>query len=817
MQYKIKSGISDAGLSSLPMSKKMLDVPFSPEDKTAVRLVLMAATGLVVAAAAGFISWFTAGPFISFLMIGAVLVVTALILYRATSLLDQQSSVAQTAIVPAGFISVFPQPSLSINRSGKVIQANRHALAMSMKIGWNLMQELPYGQRDFLQTAIQRTQQFPDQSSQLTMTLLDKNWSVSCIGAGDEIILILDPLKDPISGISETLADVSWLEPVLTVLRAGLMLKASGRDFLFVSDQVREWMRAAGVDEPALDAITLTQDEQALMVPHGPKIPVQVAEFPIDGITGTKAVSDGKKAQGGSLYLIRRQEDEIALSGSKGTSLLDPLFDEAPMAVALVDGDARVLEYSKGLQNFSNHRDKSLRGFDVTRIVGPEEREVFKETIGRIAETGQFSNPIDVHFAQTEDRLGQISFVSLMVAGSRKVVLFIVDRTQEKSLERQFVQAQKMQAVGQLAGGVAHDFNNILTAILGFCDLLLSRYETGDQSFSDLMQIKQNANRAASLVRQLLAFSRQQTMRPRVLFITDVLSEISNLLRRLIGEKIDLRIRHGRNLAPVKIDPGQMDQVIINLAVNARDAMEDGGFLDIETKMVKKGDELFTRYQMMVPQDYLCLTITDTGSGIPEDVRQKIFEPFFTTKPVGQGTGLGLATVYGIIKQLSGYVFVTSKVGEGTSFIVLLPAQDSKTEPVEEEVVVDTKDLAGTATILLVEDEEPVRLLTARALAARGYEVLEATSGDAALSLLEENPNQRPDLLISDVVMPNMDGPTLLKNLRDQDMDMPVIMISGYAEDVVRRDLEDDSVRFLQKPFELKTLSELVKLSLSSS
>ena len=398
------------------------------------------------------------------------------------------------------------------------------------------------------------------------------------------------------------------------------------------------------------------------------------------------------------------------------------------------------------------------------------------------------------------------------------MILHFIDLTEQKSLEAQFAQSQKMQAIGQLAGGVAHDFNNLLTAMIGFCDLLLLRHKPGDQSFSDIMQIKQNANRAANLVRQLLAFSRQQTLQPRILNITDVLAELSNLLRRLIGENIELKMTHGRDLGLTKVDQGQLEQVIINLAVNARDAMSGGGRLTIQTGNVSTNEPTRREHEEMPPGEYVAIEVLDTGIGIPKENLARIFEPFFSTKEVGSGTGLGLSTVYGIVRQTGGFIFVDSAPGEGAKFTIYLPRHQAAkaTAAVTAEAESEARersagDLTGTGTILLVEDEDAVRVFSARALRNKGYQVLEARSGEAALSVLNSETN-RIDLLVSDVVMPHMDGPTLIRHVRDKRPDMKVIFISGYTEDKFRDQIDaGEHIHFLPKPFSLKQLAGKVK------
>ncbi|HEX2582427.1 MAG TPA: ATP-binding protein [Dongiaceae bacterium] len=392
-------------------------------------------------------------------------------------------------------------------------------------------------------------------------------------------------------------------------------------------------------------------------------------------------------------------------------------------------------------------------------------------------------------------------------------VVHFIDTTELTRLETQFAQSQKMQAVGLLAGGIAHDFNNLLTAMIGFCDLLLLRHKAGDQSFADIMQIKQSANRAANLVRQLLAFSRQQTLQPRVLSLTEILADLVHLLRRLMGETIELSIVHGRDVFPVWADQSQLEQVIVNLVVNGRDAMPDGGELTIRTANVaiklpqRCGDDV------MPPGDYVLVEIEDTGTGIPPDTVGRIFEPFFSTKSPGAGTGLGLSTVYGIMRQTGGYVAVQSEVGKGTIFRLYLPAHRAREQgpqlmaPAEE----FARDLSGMGTILLVEDEDAVRLFAARALRNKGYRVLEARGGEAALEVAEHQLDEI-NLVLSDVVMPRIDGPTLIRELRKRRPSLPVVFMSGYAEEDFRRKIDQgEETWFLLKPFTLAQLAQKVK------
>ncbi len=497
-------------------------------------------------------------------------------------------------------------------------------------------------------------------------------------------------------------------------------------------------------------------------------------------------------------------------------------FDFAPVAALMVDLDGAVVVANPALQAMAaDGADPTGRQF--LDLVAAEDRD---DVARRLDDSwaGRRGGMMEVHLSDLLGRRPVQLYASRLESGSgetAELLVNLVDMAEQRNLELQFAQGQKMQAVGQLAGGVAHDFNNLLTAIIGHCDLLLLRARPGDESFPDIMQVKQNANRAANLVRQLLAFSRQQTLRPKVLSLTDVLAELSHLLQRLIGENIELKLQHERDLGLVKADQGQLEQVIINLAVNARDAMPRGGTLSIVTRNVSREESATLGHDLMPAADYVEIEVRDTGKGIPPEDLGKIFEPFFTTKAAGtgagSGTGLGLATVYGIVKQTGGFIFPKSEAGKGTAFRIYLPRlRQAESEPSAEDdeaVGADGRpqDLTGKGTIMLVEDEDAVRVFAARALRNKGYTVLEANGGEAALKALAEH-DGRIDLLISDVVMPQMDGPTLIKRVRQTLPDLKVIYISGYAEDAFRRNLDPDAdFDLLPKPFSLKQLAGKVK------
>jgi len=509
----------------------------------------------------------------------------------------------------------------------------------------------------------------------------------------------------------------------------------------------------------------------------------------------------------------RDTEEALRLSRQR----FERFFADAPAGIALLDANGRLEEANRALGELFGAKPADLIGKELVTLLDPKDSAAVAASVQAAAEGKVASAPVEIRLQGARERSASVFANRLGIdrSGRTGLILHFIDTSDRKSLEAQFAQSQKMQAVGQLAGGVAHDFNNLLTAMIGFCDLLLLRFRPTDQSYADIMQIKQNANRAANLVRQLLAFSRQQSLQPRVLNITDVLDELKHLLRRLIGENIELRVVHARDIGLVKVDQGQLEQVIINLAVNARDAMPDGGRLAIRTANIQHERPFRAGREMMPEGEYVEIEVRDTGVGIPKENLERIFEPFFSTKEVGSGTGLGLSTVYGIVKQTGGFVFVESEINEGAAFSILLPRLEGeetdagvRTDAVE---LAATRDLTGTGTVLLVEDEDPVRLFSVRALKNKGYRVIEAKSGDAALEIIKAGA-EKVDLLVTDVVMPQMDGPTLIKEVRVLHPDMKVIFISGYAEDSFRKRLGDESgIHFLAKPFSLKQLAGKVK------
>ncbi len=487
------------------------------------------------------------------------------------------------------------------------------------------------------------------------------------------------------------------------------------------------------------------------------------------------------------------------------------LFEEAPVGICMLTENGLISDANQTLAAMLKLPVDAINGKPLLHFIQKDAQLRAEEWLKYLAKGGKTDALIEIPLKGSVEVVAQV--YARKFRSGHNFVLHFIDMTEQKNLEKQFTQSQKMQAVGQLAGGIAHDFNNLLTAMIGICDLLLLRHKPGDPSFADIMQIKQNANRAANLVRQLLAFSRQQTLQPRVLDMTDVLTELSHLIRRLIGANIELSLNHASDLGLIRADQGQMEQVMINLAVNARDAMPQGGQLSVRTFNLNNHEPLKLVNEDILPAgEWIATEVTDTGTGIDPDILPRIFEPFFSTKEVGAGTGLGLATVYGIVHQTGGHISVASAVGKGTTFTVYLPrhkevAGERKIEAAEEKPM--TSDLTGSARILLVEDEDAVRTFSARALGNKGYHVADAPGGAAALQILAEG-KFIPEVLVTDVMMPEMDGTTLAKQVKEKYPQIKIIFISGYAEDKFKEHLGAD-VYFLPKPFTLKQLATKVK------
>ena len=503
-----------------------------------------------------------------------------------------------------------------------------------------------------------------------------------------------------------------------------------------------------------------------------------------------------------------------------GATMLDAFAAAAPFGAALLDGpdpfEARILRVNEALTAMAEGAASPGRLF--AELIDPASHA---EAHARL--TQRPGGPVEVRLALSRPKTAHLYVTS----GEGRRVAYLLDVSEQKQLELQLAQSQKMQAIGQLAGGVAHDFNNLLTAIQLRLDELLHRHPVGDPSYEGLNEIRQTGVRAADLVRKLLAFSRKQTVQRETLELGSLMSEFEVLLRRLLREDVRLVTDYGRDPPLVRADRGQLETAVMNLAVNARDALRSHGSADggagvvrIRTARLSQIEACALGYPASPAEGAALIEVADNGPGIPTEVAEKIFEPFFTTKPVGEGTGLGLATVYGIVKQADGWIHVETAPGRGAAFRIFLPihvpsaAQPAPT-PAAAKPRPAPRDLSGAGRILFVEDEDAVRVVAARLLRARGYEVIEAADGEEALEVAQAHAG-KIDLLISDVIMPGLDGPTLLKKARPFLTGAKVMFISGYAEAEFSDLLEgEDDVTFLPKPIDIKILAERVKSQLA--
>lgn len=580
--------------------------------------------------------------------------------------------------------------------------------------------------------------------------------------------------------------------------------------------------------EPGLNRTA--QLDLDLLKKNGQSLPVKL----VHKVSTTR---DG--APGESRTIVVKRDDEPGANTSPAAAEMrfTRFFNNTPMAISSIDAEGKILRtnapFLKMFDGIISRLDIE-KGVRLETLFRDDDVQSYKDCLEKAADKQGNIPPFDARHPQDDERYFRFYVNAVIEQGDEnardKAIVYVVETTEQKAFETQMAQTQKMNAVGTLAGGIAHDFNNVLTAILLSSDHLLLSSRPADSDFADLMEIKRNANRAAVLVRQLLAFSRKQTMRPSVLSMTDVVGDLRMLVDRLTGTDVKLDIEFGKDVWPVKTDLGQFEQVLVNLAVNARDAMPDGGTVTIRTSNVEEAEIKELNYRGMNEGDFVLVEVEDKGTGIEPEVLEQIFEPFFTTKDVGKGTGLGLSMVYGIVKQSGGFIYTESEVGTGTTFKIFLPrhieeidesenqatpsaANDSaKSDASSSKKSSESSDLTGdSAVVLLVEDEEAVRRGGKRMLETRGYEVHEAGSGVEALEILEEL-NGEIDIVVSDVVMPEMDGPTLLRELRKDYPDIKFIFVSGYAEDAFAKNLpEGAKFGFLPKPFSLKQLATAVR------
>ncbi len=515
----------------------------------------------------------------------------------------------------------------------------------------------------------------------------------------------------------------------------------------------------------------------------------------------------------------------LASSGEAATTddRFARMFHAAPFGIATIDASGAVINANAGFSRLFPERDDARHSI-VKRLTAGASSDQKSQVEGAIvrALAGRVNaHPVEVGSGSEGGQAARRLYVTPLTAGldpRECAVIYVADATEQKELEAKFAQSQKMEAIGKLAGGIAHDFNNVLQVIMGLSDLMLLKQRPSDPGYREFIDIRSNAQRAAGMVRQLLAFSRKQTLEPETLNVNEALQDFAFTFKKTIGETVDVKHVPTRHLWPIRADRTQLDQVLLNLAVNARDAMTGNGRLTMRTKNVTARESLKYGGVGMTAGEYVLIEVEDTGSGMTPEVMARIFEPFYTTKDVGKGTGLGLSTVYGIVKQTGGFIYPESDVGKGTTFRVFLPrhipseeeenaveaaAEAKKKEPV--------RDLTGTGRVLLVEDEDGVRNFAVRALQRQGYEVLEAVTGAEALDVLAEAEGM-VDVVVSDVIMPEMDGPTMYKEMLKLHPKLKIIFVSGYPRDAFEKSLDADTpFHFLAKPFTLPALAAKVK------
>ncbi|UAB77414.1 response regulator [Erythrobacter sp. SCSIO 43205] len=668
--------------------------------------------------------------------------------------------------------------------------------------------------------------------------LAQRCWEVSVRRAGrgeDHLIWRLSPIT--IASTSEAVQmDLSG--PFAAMLsRAGIEAAITAPDGTIRSVAAGFAERAVGdpaatlVGQPFVSFLRADERERIFFAREGRNgTPQTLIDVPLSEV-GQAGAAPGPD-EGTTLMLL--VDSGVGVGGSwdgsaqAGVAQLEALLAQLPLGLAMTDRDGRFLFGNDAFLRSVGRADGQLPSFP-TDLVVREDKAALSDAVRRYGRGPANRGDMAVRLATAPDEPVSMGLVGVRGLGEAAVLLSLADSSEETQLKRQVAQATKMQAVGQLAGGVAHDFNNVLTAIIGTCDLMLLRHTPGDSDYDDIQQIRANSNRAASLTRQLLAFSRQQTLRPEILQLPDVISEVGPLIKRLVGEKIDYFVQHDRNLGPVRADPQQLEQVIMNLAVNARDAINMNGAhgrtrqekvkgrISLLTRSVKSHEVVKLGSEILPAADYTVLIVQDNGGGIPPKVLPKLFEPFFTTKEQGKGTGLGLSTVYGIVKQSGGYIFADNATGAsgnpiGARFTIYLPvhageAPQRRKAPAPEA----SSDWSAGGKVLLVEDEDMVRAVAERALSRAGYQITACSDGEDGLEAMEA-PDSDFDIVVSDVVMPGMDGPAMVRAIREKHPEIPVLFMSGYAEEALRKDIDIPKMHFLPKPFSVAAITDKVAL-----
>ncbi len=664
---------------------------------------------------------------------------------------------------------------------------------------------------------------------------LGQEWSVSATRAGRGDDHLIWRFAQIVSKVRDPLADIDLAGAFGTMLsRAGIEAAITGPDGIIRSVSAGFAERASGDDAATLAGqefvgfLRADERDRIFFAREGRGgTPQTLIDVPLSE-PGQAGVPPGPD-DGTSLMLLVDSGVGIGSgwdgASQAGVAQLEALLAQLPLGLAMTDRDGRFLFGNEAFLRSVSREERGLPAFP-TDLVVREDKAALSDAVRRHGRGPATSGDMAVRLNSQPEEPVSMGLAGVRGLGEAAVLLSLADSSEQTQLKRQVAQATKMQAVGQLAGGVAHDFNNVLTAVIGTCDLMLLRHTPGDSDYDDIQQIRANSNRAASLTRQLLAFSRQQTLRPEILQLPDVVSEVSPLIKRLLGEKIDYHVQHDRNLGAVRADPQQLEQVIMNLAVNARDAINSNGphgsavggklqgRISLRTRSIASKQVVKLGSEILPAADYTVLILEDNGGGIPPDVLPKLFEPFFTTKEQGKGTGLGLSTAYGIVKQSGGFIFadnVTASNGrpKGARFTVYFPVHKGEVPRRREPVVDDTSsDWSVGGRVLLVEDEDMVRAVAERALSRAGYQITPCSGGEEGLAAIEAGTEF--DIVVSDVVMPGMDGPAMVRAIRKARPDIPVLFMSGYAEEALRKDIDIPDMHFIAKPFSVASISDKV-------
>ena len=666
----------------------------------------------------------------------------------------------------------------------------------------------------------------------------DAQWSVRVMRAGRGDDHLIWRFERKIEESRDLLAEIDLAGPFGAMLtRAGIESAITGPDGVIRQVSAGFAERASGDPSATLAgqdfvALLRSDDRDRIFFAREGRggTPQTLVDIPLGegtdgGSGGTSSSSIPGPDEATSLMLLIDSGVGIGSgwdgSSQAGVAQLEALLAQLPLGLAMTDRDGRFLFGNDAFLRSVEREGRGLPAFP-TDLVVHEDKAALSDAVRRHGRGPATSGDMAVRLTSQPEEPVSLGLAGVRGLGEAAVLLSLADSSEENQLKRQVAQATKMQAVGQLAGGVAHDFNNVLTAIIGTCDLMLLRHTPGDSDYDDIQQIQANSNRAASLTRQLLAFSRQQTLRPEILQLPDVVSEVSPLITRLLGEKINFYVQHDRNLGAVRADPQQLEQVIMNLAVNARDAINSNssssakvaGRISLLTRSLKAKEVTKLGSEILPPADYTVLILQDNGGGIPSHVLPKLFEPFFTTKEQGKGTGLGLSTAYGIVKQSGGFIFadnVTDSAGKptGARFTIYFPVHHGEAPKRREAPVPQgSSDWSVGGKVLLVEDEDMVRAVAERALSRAGYEVTACADGEEGLG--EISAGGEFDLVVSDVVMPGMDGPAMVRAIRERCPDIPVLFMSGYAEEQLRKDIDIPDMHFIAKPFSVSAISDKV-------